>query len=142
MFGKFCLRVTVGIGVYLLFGGKDAIGVLVMSVVCTAGLGLIVVLPAAYLIGLVCTIWFIPFGNRAGRAEEKLNQGRNYEPTMESGKSRSLAELNSLRSFIEAADAKGRDWNSIRNELIDAGWDSKTIERVREHAGIVSGVGR
>jgi hypothetical protein len=142
MFGKFCLRVTVGIGVFLLFGGENAGELLAMAVICTLGLGLIVIIPAAYLIGLVCTIWFVPFGNRSKNAVEKQPRDRTWAGSPETGKSHTLAELESLRVFVDAADAKGRDWQSIRNELLAAGWDSVTVERVRGCAGIVNGIDR
>ena len=138
MFGKFCLRVAAGIGVFLIFGGNDAMTVLVMSVICTMGLGLIVVLPAAYLVGLICTIWFIPFGRRTEKAVDDTTAERASAQPSETGKSYSLAELESLLSFVEAAEAKGRDWISIRNELLESGWDANSVERMMRRAGIVN----
>ena len=136
MFGKFCLRVAVGIGLFLLFGGNDAFGVLVMSVVCTAGVGLIVVVPAAYLLGLVCTIWFIPFGMRGEEPAEDRSAERPGANTPEPRRSHSLAESSSLREYAVAADAQGRDWNSIRDELLRAGWDPDAVERLWSQVGI------
>lgn len=136
MFGKFCLRVAVGIGLFLLFGGSDAAGMLAMAVVCTAGVGLIVVIPAAYLIGLICTIWFIPFGSGQEKTPGFKTSKPINAPSTVSGKLHSIRELNSLLAFVLAADAKGRDWISIRDELLGAGWDAETVERIRIRAEI------
>lgn len=123
-FLKFCFRVLVGLGVFVLFGGKGAFEFLVLAVVCTAGLGLIAVIPGAYLLGLLCTIWFIPFGNR--RKEPEKNEDSSTEWKC------SLSERNAIGKFISEAEAKGADWQTIQDDLIEAGWNAALVNRVRE----------
>ena len=135
MFGKFCLRVFVGTLVICLFGGA---GVLAMAVICTAGVGLIVVIPAAYLIGLLCTIWFIPFGSN-GEEEEgqsrKSPERRNAQPSKVGWKC-SPQGRSALQDYIAGAEAKGQEWQSIRADLIGLGWAAETVD----HAGRVLGL--
>jgi hypothetical protein len=129
MFGKFCLRVLVGTLVICLFGGA---GMLAMAVICTAGVGLIVVVPAAYLIGLVCTIWFIPFGSKR---EEQEGQNRkppeqHHAQPAKVGWNCSPQGRSALQDYIVAAEAKGQEFETIRDELIRLGWDEQTIVSV------------
>jgi hypothetical protein len=131
MFGKFCLRVAVGIAVFLVFGGKDALGVLVMTVVCTAGVGLLIVIPAAYLLGLVLTIWFIPFGRRKDKEGPEENSGKT-------GQARPSHVNTALRDYIRAAGDRDQDWESIRRELLKSGWDEQAVDLAGRHAGIVN----
>jgi predicted lipid-binding transport protein (Tim44 family) len=133
MFGKFCLRVLVGTLVICLFGGA---GMLAMAVICTAGVGLIVVIPAAYLIGLVCTIWFIPFGSK--REEQ---EGQNRKPPEQHhaqparvGWKCSPQGRSALLDYIAAAEAKGQEWQTIRADLMGAGWAAEIVDNARENS--------
>ena len=139
MFGKFCLRVFVGIVVFLLFGGKDAVGMLAMAVICTAGVGLIVVIPAAYLIGLICTIWFVPFGSKKKNAKVGPPNSaaiRHGQPAQLVWKI-SSAERVALKEFIEAARGKGESSDMIRRDLLRMGWDEESVNQVQMFYGIV-----
>lgn len=136
MFGKFCLRVLVGTLVICLFGGA---GLLAMAVICTAGVGLIVVIPATYLIGLLCTIWFIPYGNKGAESKEQRQQfveRRHAEPAKVGWKC-SMQGHSALQDYIAAAEAKGQEWETIRDELIGLGWDKKTITSARWRLGTI-----
>lgn len=68
-FLKFIFRTFVGLLVIFvglsMFLGKfeDAACLLAAAVICTAGLGLIVIIPVSYMLGLAITIWWIPFGD-------------------------------------------------------------------------------
>lgn len=126
MFGKFCLRVLVGTLVVCLFGGA---GVLAAAVICTAGVGLIVVIPGTYLVGLLCTIWFIPFGDRRedSKEQDRRSPQPNHEQPAKVEAKHSLQRLSALQAYVAAAEATGRDWDTIRQELISAGWDEQTI---------------
>lgn len=134
MFGKFCLRVLVGTLVICLFGGA---GVLAMAVVCTYGIGLIVVVPAAYLIGLFCTIWFIPFGNRSKDSKGQNLQSPdrlNVQPT-NAGLKHSPHGCSALHDYIAGAESKGQDWQDIRTDLIEMGWAAEMVDTARKGLG-------
>jgi hypothetical protein len=138
MFGKFCLRVLVGTLVICLFGGA---GMLAMAVICTAGVGLIVVIPATYLIGLACTIWFIPYGSKSAESEEQRQQfveRRHAEPSKVGWKC-SMQGRSALQDYIAAAEAKGQEWETIRAELIRLGWDEQTIASAWWRLGKIQG---
>lgn len=129
MFGKFCFRVFVGVLAAALFSGGKAMPVIAMAVICTAGVGLIVVLPAAYLIGLVCTIWFIPYGEGAWSYSEKTKaEGDAPNAT------RNLPSRAALSEYIASAEAKGQDWETIKADLIRSGWQVETVTNARDIA--------
>ena len=134
MFGKFCLRVLVGTLVICLFGGA---GVLAMAVICTAGVGLIVVIPATYLIGLLCTIWFIPFGDRREVTEEQKRQSpeRRQAQPVRVGWKCSPAGRSALQDYITGVAAKGQEWQATRADLIGLGWDAETVDNARMGLG-------
>jgi len=123
----------VGLVVFVVLGGKDGLQFLVLAVVCTAGAGLVVVIPGAYLIGLLCTIWFIPYGNRAiAQGGEPLLDGR--ENRSRGGNGKPSSRISALGDYIGAAEARGEKWEGIREELIRLGWDEKTIALARGQA--------
>ena len=116
MFGKFLLRIFVGIIVATLVSAGKVLQLIAVAVVCTAGVGLIVVLPAAYLIGLVCTIWFIPFGEGSWEYDKRTDV-----------KDSSLGRSTLLSNYIESAAAKGQDQGTIKADLIQIGWPEETV---------------
>ena len=139
MFGKFCLRVFVGLVVFVLIGRGDALGMLFMAVVCTAGVGLIVVIPAAYLIGLLCTIWFIPFGNRDKEPKEGSPQSPERHPTEPAkvGWKYSKQGRSALHDYIGGASSKGQEWQAVRSDLIGLGWDAEIVDKAGRDLGLI-----
>jgi len=123
MFGKFVLRTFVGLVVYLIIGslvaGQSALTALFMLVVCTAGAGLIVAIPAAYLIGLVCTIGFIPL-------EDDTQSGVSNSRALPNPDTTSLSRA-ALERFVDDCLEHGRKRDSIRAECLRAGWSEDLI---------------
>lgn len=123
-FGKFLLRTIVGgiVGIIFLnaFGGPNAMQALGLAILCTAGLSLIVIIPVAYLIGLLCTIWFLPFG------EEPEIPPRNSSSTKEDAGG--YIQRKALEIFIQNQINRRKDWESIRNECRSAGWSENAIQ--------------
>jgi hypothetical protein len=118
-FGKFVLRTIVGLIVAIVLSGGQALGLIMVAVVCTAGLGLIVVVPAAYLIGLVCTIWFIPFGNKDHPTKKNIPRiPRDEVPYNRAA----------LATFVSNSLKKGRDWESVRTTCLNSGWPEDILK--------------
>ena len=119
MFGKFCFRVFVGLVAAIVISGGAIIPTIVMTVVCTMGIGLIVVLPAAYLIGLVITIAFVPFGTGGWRYRKHpvAAAEKPLEPRI-TGLAVYIAKM--LRADIP--------WKTCRKELIQCGWTDSEVD--------------
>jgi hypothetical protein len=127
MIGKFLFRVTAGLGVAMLFSGGKVLELILVAVVCTAGAGLLVVVPAAYLIGLVCTIWFIPFGSgewsyKQRRAEKDLALGEPFS------RARSTA---AIVRYLRSSELKGERPEEADANLLHAGWSAEEIRIAR-----------
>jgi len=125
MAANFFLRTIVGLIVGVSIGavitGQNMLAVLVMAIICTCGLSLIVIIPVAYLIGLLCTFWFLPF---AGEPEGggTLNSG-----TPEVGTT-SYIQRAALEKFIKNHLKRGNDLESIRNVCRSEGWSEDSIQ--------------
>ena len=105
--------------------GQAAFQALAMLVICTLGAGLIVAIPAAYLIGLVCTIWFVPFG-------KEKNTGLGFVTSPPPLPRTDAPVPLALSDFIALAVKKGRGWNSIREQCRDAGWSEEVVNAAFE----------
>ena len=155
MFGKFCVRVFVGLIAATVVSLGKVLPVIFLTVVCTAGAGLLVVLPAAYLIGLLVTIWFVPFGagewsydgpgvtGTSHRVEGKEKPPAPYIPrdasretdgykeehmAPTSQRNRRALLANNLAVYITNALKTGISWETIRAELGKCGWSDSTID--------------
>jgi len=141
MFGKFLMRTFVGMlvafpiflasGVYQgdgLSGGNPLMFLLVL-IICTCGLSLLVIIPACYLIGLVCTIWFVPFG----KPHSSHGRRRRHSNEM-SGSSKELRHPPGSRTydaFIEYvawATKRGLSREQIRAHCVAAGWPEAVVD--------------
>lgn len=155
-FLKFCFRVLVGVFVAGAMTGGSAWGFIAVAVICTGGLGLIVVLPAAYAVGLLCTIWFVPMGSgsrsravaRKEAAQEEKATAALQEAAQAETAQRSAAttdswhtrRLASLARYIAASAARGEPWEVTKVNLELNGWTKGMIEHARRTvAGEASG---
>ena len=133
-FGKFCIRVGVGLVVAGLFGGTDALTVIFALVVCTLGLGLIVVLPGLYLIGLLCTIWFLPIGRStasAGTQPPPANPATTLT-AVEGGSTLTRRRQVALADFLAGCVQRGYRWEEVETMLDRSGWSAH--ERALAHS--------
>jgi hypothetical protein len=130
MFEKFLLRTGVGLVAYLIIGslisGLAAFQFLGVLVICTAGVGLIVVIPACYLIGLMCTIWFIPLGEK----DRSPASGTSKTQPPSAG----ARAQEALEGYILAGLRRGKTPASIREQCLQAGWAENVIRTALESA--------
>ena len=126
MFGKFVLRTFVGFVVGMLVAimlyGTDAIRGLYLLVFCTLGLSLLVIIPVAYLIGLLCTFWFIPFG------KEKTSPPALRHARPAQGTALAAGSKAQLVQYIEAAVRNQHDKPTILGQCLKAGWSEAEFE--------------
>jgi hypothetical protein len=126
MFGKFILRSFVGLVVGMLVAimlyGEDAIRALFLMVVCTGGLSLIVIIPVAYLIGLLCTFWYLPFG------KEKTPTPARRHARPAQGTALAAESKAQLVQYIEAAIRNQHDKPTILGQCLKAGWSRAEFE--------------
>ena len=121
--GNFILKLFVGfLADFLLmalFGGGfgSAISILVLSVVCTGGIGLIVWFPLAYLTGSL--IFYVA---------NKLNGGGTRKENLFS-EVRFADEQQSLKNYYEQARNAGMSEAQIEQSLLDSGWEPKVIDK-------------
>lgn len=131
MFGKFCVRTAVGLaigmGILLLNMEIDeAIGMLLVVVICTAGLSLLIIIPVAYVVGLIVTIWFIPMG---GKKWSYSTTGREPPPIPHQKQNKQTPKNRVLLKFIEESQNQGKNFNQIEAELIQTGWPEEEVHR-------------
>jgi hypothetical protein len=122
-FRNFLIRVFSGLAVATvvaaLFGrAQDLYNFLILSVICTGGLGLIAIIPGAYLIGLLVTIWWIPLSSTP--------RTPSRQP------SRPPSEV--LLNYARAAAANGQSASSLAAELREAGWKEHRIRQALDTA--------
>jgi len=95
----------------LLFFGSGAIGILLISIVCTAGLGLAIWIPAGFAVGsLVFSIAHLFSKNLNQENQPKLNRDE-------------LALVN----YIKTAKKSGLNTNEISSRLKEKGWTEEKI---------------
>ncbi len=124
MFGKFLLRVFAGLLAATVVTGGKALIVAGLTIYCTAGLGLLIVLPVAYLIGLVCTIWFIPFGKDTGKTTEGIHVLPNARA--------SLSARAALEGFVHSRLKRGASREMVYELCLRAGWSEEVINAAFE----------
>jgi hypothetical protein len=139
MFGKFCFRTFVGIVLGLamggLVGGRDFMQGLALAIICTAGISLIVILPACYLIGLAATIAFIPWGSTPwSYAEKEAEERRLARRAPLQG--RTPVDISSLpraeralATYAARASQLGETPATIERRLLDAGWSPQLVRQ-------------
>ena len=125
-FGKFLLRTIVGglvgVIVWSALGGPNAMQTLALAIICTCGLSLIVIIPIAYLIGLLCTFWFIPIeGEPEGGGT--LNSGTPEVGTI------TYIQRASLERYIQNQLKTGKNIETIREDCgLIGGWSEDSIQ--------------
>ena len=141
MFGNFVLRTFVGVIVYLVVGtmvaGSAAGQLLAVTVICTAGVGLVVVIPACYLIGLLCTVWFIPFEEDHQFQPTKRAISGNVPPSGAGSEKRTIVSERSqtaLEDYMVAELSRGMVWYTVHNQCVSAGWPEDAIKAAYEMA--------
>jgi hypothetical protein len=123
----FIARVLVGfiisipITVILAGGVQNAFGLMLVSIVCTAGIGLVFWIPVWWLVGVI-TIDVL-FKNVKGKSDQKQESVPN--PT-------ELPKLDylALTAYIGKATASGMDLDEITRRLRFNGWQKTDIETV------------
>ena len=139
MFGKFVLRTIVGVVVYLvvgtIFAGNAAGQLLAMTVICTGGIGLIIVIPVGYAIGAICTCWFIPFDEGQAQQTRRPVSIRTHPKAaaLETGKfvATSLSQA-ALEDYVTSELSRGMVWHTIYKQCLSAGWPEDVIKSVFE----------
>lgn len=133
---------VVGLTMGSLVGGNEFLSSLALAIICTAGLSLLVILPACYLIGLVATIWFVPWGRTAWSYGEKEAQAR-LEARRVPLQGRSPVDLDSLpraeraiAAFAMKAFTSGETLANIERRLEQAGWSADLIRRALDAAAL------
>jgi len=126
---KFILRTFVGgvVGVILLnlIGGPNAMSALGLAIICTAGLSLIVIIPIAYIIGLICTVWWLPIEDAEG-----VNSGTLTSIAPEIG-TITYIQRASLEKYIRNQLKNGKDIEAIRLDCRSiGGWSDENIDDV------------
>ena len=106
--------------------------------VCTMGVGLVLLIPVAYLIGLLLTVWWIPFLGPV--REARKGRGLSSSDPAQEGNSQSAGNASppplprqarieqSLQNFVAAATSNGMDADETAGQLRDAGWDETDIQ--------------
>lgn len=138
--GKFFGRVGVGMLVSLpitciVAGGvNDGFMLLLASIICTAGIGLVVWIPAWWLLGwgthaLLTLLIAAPktAEQPVGQTEQYLTPGTHHKQhaTVEV-----LAlEVLALRAYIKRTMEDGMEVEEMRRRLLSNGWESDEIER-------------
>jgi len=138
MFGKFMLRTLVGVLValplYLALApnhvyGVDALSALVFLVICTGGLSLLVIIPACYLIGLLLTFLFIPFGKpHSSRPHRSTRSDESRRIPMELRHPPGSPTHNAFVDYVAWAVEKGRTREQIRAHCVVGGWPEMVVD--------------
>jgi len=141
MFGKFVLRTIVGVIVYLFFGtiftGSAAGQLLAVAVICTGGVGLIIVIPACYAIGALCTFWCIPFEEGRARQTTRYAPVKTQSNATALDASKSVATSHSqaaLEDYIASELSRGMVWDTIHKRCLRAGWPEAPLKSAFEAA--------
>ena len=144
MFGKFLLRMLVGAFVVTVVTAGKAPLYLLALIICTDGKGvpvaILLSIPICYFAGLLCTIWFIPFGGEKGSESEirEMEAERAKMKTKNPANVPYTAQNDFMReaivNYISNALAKGMDPAAIRAELTRNGWADSEIDAACEIA--------
>jgi len=130
------LNIPVGIVVTLIFltifmegDVSTALAILVFSVICTAGISLILWLPIWYGVGYLMVALFRllvrAFGGQSSSPQQPLAQAA---PTGEQGQALSRDQL-AITNYIKKAKAKGLNRESISKTLQTNGWTADSINK-------------
>ena len=135
MFGKFVLRTIVGVIVYLVVGtiftGNAAGQLLAVTVICTAGIGLIIVIPVCYAIGAICTFWFIPFEEGRAQQTRRASPGKTLPKAAASETRKAVVTSRSqsaLEEYMASELSRGMAWHTIHQQCLRAGWPEDAIK--------------
>ena len=130
--GWFLKRVTVGLlvsfFVVALFAGglTGAIAVMAVSIICTAGIGLVVWVPVWWITGfMVLDVICVSLGiiDPPESNDESLQSPSRGDETGKPSESRAL------KAYIRQALASGMDATEIKHRLEQNGWQPPDIER-------------
>lgn len=125
--GQIVIGFVVSVLLLMLIAGgiEEAFLILLVSIVCTAGIGLVVWIPLWWAVGWLTLTLFRKFrgtgaaGDSAGRAAA----GAGEQPA-------SSEEL-SLVQFLKRAEARGVSRDKIDRALVNAGWSEAEILQAR-----------
>lgn len=114
-----------------LFAGgiQQAFMILLVSIVCTAGIGLVVWIPLWWAVGWLAQTLF---GRFRGLGDEEDSPGR---PAATAGEEPASSEDLSLMQFLKRAEARGISRDAIDRALTGAGWSEAEILQAREKLG-------
>ncbi len=130
MLGKFLLRMLIGAGVITLCTAGMAPLYLLALIVCSQGKGvplaILLAIPSCYLAGLLCSIWFIPFGP----GPESYSKRRALAAKKNERKDGLMKAA--IENYIAKALEKGMDKTDIFSQLIHNGWADSEINAAYE----------
>lgn len=112
--------VTLGLG--LVMGPENALMLLMILVLCTAGIGLIPLLAVAYLVGRLALALV---GHEQPRSAVRLDRETSQ---------RNHAEIDAVATYIRKARTKGDSEQKIEQELVRVGWEGDVIAAAQQVA--------
>jgi ABC-type transport system involved in multi-copper enzyme maturation permease subunit len=119
-------KIIVGVPITLIFlfvflGVDGTTSLLLASIVCTAGIGLVFWLGIAMVVGWILTIILQSFYSDAGQEiADKPDKSASYVPVTD-------AETNLIVNYIQDARNYGFKDNEIREKLTNTGWSDEKI---------------
>lgn len=126
-FVRFLWRALAGIPLSILFmwpiagGLQDAVTLIVLSIVCTAGIGLVIWIPIWWFIGWTAF-------TLTGLATGKTETGSDQPPAIP----KISREHQAIINFMEIAYRTGTPKEQIVSQLQDAGWPAHLIEEAHQ----------
>lgn len=121
-FGRLGLGFLISFLVTAIFAGgvQNALFLLLVSIVCTAGIGLVLWIPVWWFVGaFTLYVWFKSF---RGKPALKL------EPVPNATELRKVEHL-ALKAYVDKAMANGMSPDEMTRRLQDNGWQKADIER-------------
>jgi hypothetical protein len=123
---KFIFRTVVGLVVLLVVlsissgSPEEILMTLFAAVVCTLGLGMIVIVPVSYMVGLLLTIWWLPFGDK----KTTRRPGSSSSISLNDNSPYQLA----LQDYMQKSKSAGVAEEKIKKLCTENGATSEEIE--------------
>lgn len=133
---RFFFNVLCGIPVVYLVtalslgGFNDALGIIAISIICTAGIGLIFWIPVCWASGLI-TLWIVKKVKSMISSEEPL-QTPDQQSQPETAQSNPVGEWSAIADYLRKVQAKGGNIDTAKERLRGAGWEDIEIEHALE----------